>query len=124
MEISDFDKNRYLSLATFRKSGVAVPTPVWFAALGGKLYVFTNEKSGKVKRLRNSDVVRIAPCDMRGRITGPARDTHARLVDDLAVVAEAWTALRKKYGWQMWITDAGARISGRIRERAYVEVDF
>jgi len=124
MDISEFDKNRYLSLATFRKSGVAVETPVWFAALGAKLYVFTAGNSGKVKRLRNSTKARISPCDMRGRITGAGRDTEARLIDDEALVARAWGALRQKYGWQMSLTDLGARLSGRLQKRAYIEVDF
>jgi PPOX class probable F420-dependent enzyme len=124
MDISEFDKNRYLSLATFRKSGVAVETPVWFAAMGGKLYVFTAGSSGKVKRLRNSPKARIAPCDVRGRITGPGRDTAARLIDDSAVVDRALGALRKKYGWQMALTDLGARLSGRMGKRLYIEIDF
>lgn len=124
MDISEFDRNRYLSLATFRKSGVAVETPVWFAALGGKLYVFTAGDSGKVKRLRNSPKARISPCDMRGRIEGQGRDTEARLIDDAGLVDRAWGALRKKYGWQMGLTDLGARLSGRIRKRAYIEIDF
>jgi PPOX class probable F420-dependent enzyme len=124
MDISEFDKSRYLSLATFRKSGVAVETPVWFAAMGGKLYVFTAGSSGKVKRLRNSPKARISPCDVRGRITGPGRETEARLIDDSAVVDRALGALRKKYGWQMGLTDLGARLSGRMRKRLYIEIDF
>src|SRR5262245_51304352 len=123
MDISEFDKNRFLSLATFRKSGVAVATPVWFAALGGKLYVFTAGDSGKVKRLRNSSKARISPCDMRGRVTGEGRDTQARLIDDSGVVDRAHGALRKKYGWQMGLADLGARLSGRIRKRAFIEID-
>lgn len=124
MDISEFDKNRYLSLATFRKSGVAVETPVWFAAMGGKLYVFTAGNSGKVKRLRNSPKARISPCDVRGRITGAGRDAEARLIDDSAVVGRAHGALRKKYGWQMGLTDLGARLSGRMGKRAFIEIDF
>ena len=45
---------RYLSLATFRKNGVAVYTPIWFAEDGDKLYFMTNSKLGKVKRIRNN----------------------------------------------------------------------
>ena len=40
-DISDLDRHRYLSLATFRRNGAEVTTPVWFAAGDGKLYVFT-----------------------------------------------------------------------------------
>jgi len=42
---------RYLSLATFRKSGVAVYTPIWFAEDDNKLYFMTSSKTGKYKRI-------------------------------------------------------------------------
>src|SRR5262245_7588783 len=54
MDILDFAKHRYMNFATFRKSGAEVKTPVWFAVLDGKVYCYTPNKSGKVKRLRNS----------------------------------------------------------------------
>ncbi len=71
---------RYISLATFRKTGVAVYTPIWFAEEGGKLYFMTNSKLGKVKRLRNNPQVKIAPCTIRGKITGPEFSGTARIL--------------------------------------------
>src|SRR5512147_3168217 len=71
---------RYISLATFRKNGVAVYTPVWFAEESGHLYVMTASKMGKIKRLRNNPKVKIAPCTMRGKITGPEFPATARLL--------------------------------------------
>ena len=62
---------RYISLATFRKNGTPVYTPVWFGEENGHLYVMTNSKTGKVKRLRNNPRVKIAPSTIRGKITGP-----------------------------------------------------
>jgi PPOX class probable F420-dependent enzyme len=71
---------RYISLATFRKTGVAVYTPIWFAEEGDKLYFMTNSKLGKIKRIRNDPQVKIAPCTMRGRITGPEFSAVARIL--------------------------------------------
>ena len=71
---------RYLSLATFRKNGTAVYTPVWFAEDGDKLYFMTNSKLGKVKRIRNNPQVKIAPCTMRGKITGPESPATVRVM--------------------------------------------
>ena len=71
---------RYISLATFRKTGVAVYTPIWFAEDGGRLYFMTNSKLGKVKRLRNNGQVKIAPCTIRGKITGPEFEATARIL--------------------------------------------
>jgi uncharacterized protein len=62
---------RYISLATFRKNGTPVYTPVWFGEENGRLYVMTASKTGKAKRLRNNPEVRIAPSTMRGKVTGP-----------------------------------------------------
>ena len=58
---------RYISLATFRKTGVAVYTPIWFAEDNNKLYFMTNSKLGKYKRIRNNPQVKIAPCTIRGK---------------------------------------------------------
>jgi hypothetical protein len=45
---------RYISLATFRKTGVSVYTAIWFSEEHDKLYFMTNSKLGKVKRIRNN----------------------------------------------------------------------
>jgi PPOX class probable F420-dependent enzyme len=118
------DQRRYLSLATYRATGAEVATPVWFAALDGILYVFTAGDSGKVKRLRRSSRARVAPCDARGTLQGAWRDASARITTDAATIARAETALRKKYGWQKWLLDLGARLSGRIRRRAYIAIEL
>lgn len=67
----EFTGQKYLNLTSFRKNGMVVPTPVWFAAENGKLYVMTRSDSGKYKRIRNNPEVRVAPCTMRGRVTSP-----------------------------------------------------
>jgi PPOX class probable F420-dependent enzyme len=71
---------KYLSLASFRKNGAAVLTPLWFAEQEGRLYVMTRSDSGKMKRIRNNPRVRVAPCTMRGRVTGPWAEARARLL--------------------------------------------
>jgi uncharacterized protein len=85
---------RYLSLATFRKTGVAIYTPIWFAEEADKLYFMTNSKLGKVKRIRNNPQVKIAPCTMRGKITGPEFPATARILpaQDAARVRRALNA--------------------------------
>jgi PPOX class probable F420-dependent enzyme len=87
---------RYISLATFRKSGVAVYTPIWFAEYDGKLYFMTNSKLGKSKRIRNNPEVKIAPCTIRGKITGPEFAATARKLQP-EEEACARQAIRQKY---------------------------
>lgn len=71
---------KYISLTTFRKTGVGVATPVWFGEENGKLYVMTIGTMGKTKRIRNNPQVRVAPCTMRGKVTGPEFAATARLL--------------------------------------------
>ena len=77
----DFSNLKYISLVTFRKSGVPVPTPVWLIEEGGEIFVRTDPKSGKAKRLRRIQTVRIAPSDMRGKTLGPYVQGSARFVE-------------------------------------------
>ncbi len=81
-ELERLSRSKYLSLTTFRKSGAAVATPVWVVRDGDHLYVTTKSDSGKAKRLRNNQQVLLAPCDMRGNLTGEQVPGTARLLDD------------------------------------------
>jgi PPOX class probable F420-dependent enzyme len=114
----------YISLETFRRSGRGVETPVWFAILGGKLYVVTDGTSAKVKRLRATKRIRVAPCNVRGTVTGDWREGTGRVVRDAALVERAHAALVEKYGWQMWILDSVSWLFGRIGRRAYLELSL
>ncbi len=115
---------RYVSLATFRKNGDKVATPVWCAPDGDWLYVFSESKAGKVKRLRNSVQAELAVCDVRGKLLGEWHGARAELVDDPAEVQTALAALRRKYGWQMWLADTGAKLTGRFDARTYIKVQL
>ncbi len=120
MDLSDA---RYFNLATFRKTGAAVETPVWFAGVAPTYYVFSEGRAGKVKRIRANGRARVAACDVRGRILGPWHDARARIIEDSGEVATAYRALRARYGWQMWITDCLSKLSGRYDKRALIAVE-
>jgi PPOX class probable F420-dependent enzyme len=77
---AEIHDQHYISLATFRKSGAAVYTPIWFAEDQGKLYFMTNSKLGKCKRIRNNPQARIAPCTIRGKIIGPEFPASVRIL--------------------------------------------
>ena len=65
-----FAGQKYLNLESFRKNGAAIRTPLWFAQDGATIFVYTTADSGKAKRIRRDVAVNIAPCDMRGKVTG------------------------------------------------------
>ncbi len=112
----------YISLGTYRKSGVVVNTPVWAAQADGHLYVFSAGEAGKVKRLRNSSKAQVAVCDARGKLLGEFVEATAELVEDSREIEQALQAMRKKYAWQMWLADTGAKLTGRFNKRAYIRV--
>jgi len=118
------EQEPYISLETFRRSGRGVETPVWFAILAGKLYVVTDGTSAKVKRLRATKRVRVAPCNVRGTVSGDWREGRGRIVTDEALIERAHAALVEKYGWQMWILDSVSWLFGRIGRRAYLELSL
>jgi uncharacterized protein len=113
---------RYVSLMTFRRNGIGVPTPLWIAPHDGKLYAVTDGTSAKIKRLRATDRVRLAACDARGKVRGEWVEGHARRVDDPAVAARATSALGQKYGWQFGLLNLFSRLFGRMERRAYIEM--
>jgi PPOX class probable F420-dependent enzyme len=108
-------ENKYIALTTFRKNGQAVPTPVWFGEEDGKLLVMTRSIFGKYKRIRNNPQVRVAPCTIRGAVTGPEFAATARIlpVEDhararVAINRKYWAA-RIPFLW--WRTDAYLEIT-------------
>ncbi len=122
--LATLDRQRYLNLATFRRNGRAVETPVWFALREGRLYVFTDGTSGKVKRLRANPRIRIAPCDMRGKLKGDWGEGQGRIIDEPAAVEAAYAVLRRKYGLQMRVIDFFSGLAGRISRRAILELEL
>ncbi len=122
--LSSLGDTPYVSLATWRKNGKEVRTPVWVARAGERLYVFTEGTAGKVKRLRNSPRSAVAPCDVRGKLKGDFVPASTIVVDDPAVVARAYDAFRAKYGWQIRLTDFMSKLSGRYDKRAMLEIEL
>ena len=120
----DLGHERYVNLATFRKSGKEVRTPVWIAPDGDGLVVYTNAKSGKVKRIRNGSRVRLAPCDARGKVRGDWVDAQARMRDEPSGRDRGIAAIQQKYGWQMGLALFTSRLSGRYADRAVIGIEI
>src|SRR5579883_2499016 len=93
-------KENYASLTTFRKNGTAIATPMWFAERDGVIYIYTGATSAKVKRIRNTSRVTLAPCTANGKVTGTAIEGNARIINDPQEIACAEASLAQKYGIQ------------------------
>jgi len=119
VQLADAD---YFNLATFRKNGNAVETPVWFASSGDTHYVFSAGNAGKVKRIRLSPRARVATCDVRGKLIGDWMDAKARLVNEAVEIEAAYRCLRGKYGLRMAALDFFAKLTGRYARRQLIAV--
>jgi PPOX class probable F420-dependent enzyme len=96
--LKQFEKQQYLSIETFRKSGNGVKTPVWFAQDGEKLYIWTESSSGKAKRVRNNSKVNIVPSRGDGAPLGDWIPASASYDDSSAAQQHVRELMAKKYG--------------------------
>ena len=113
---SEIRNQKYISLATLRKNGMAVYTPIWFAEKDDRLYLMTRSDSGKYKRIRNNPQVKVAPCTIRGKITGPEFAAQARILPE-SDWNGARSAIRSKY-WMARIPFVWSK------NNVYVEIAF
>ncbi len=118
-KLAEFAGQNYLNLASYRKDGTAVNTPLWFAEEGGQFYVYSLANAWKVKRIRNNPRVKIAPCDIRGNLKGEWVEAEARIVDS-TTAEHAHKLLNKKYGLMKRLGDFFSKI--RKRERVVMMI--
>lgn len=107
--LEQLGSEKYVLLTTFRRDGRAVPTPLWVVPNGTGLGFWTVAGSGKLKRIRNSGRVTVAPCDMRGNPTGDPLEATAR-IGDQADLARVGAGIKKKYGVVGRLTMLGSRL--------------
>jgi PPOX class probable F420-dependent enzyme len=115
-EWSAIGRSAFVSLGTYRKTGVLVETPVWMAPDGGDLVVTTERATGKVKRLRRDPRVSMRPCGRMGRVPDGAIavTATARFDDDPAA---GTSALAAKYGLQFRVVLGLERFIRRVQRR-------
>jgi len=96
--LSQFTGEKYLNIETYRRSGQAVRTPVWFVESDGLLYVRTAEETGKFKRIQNNPSVQIAPCESRGKVKGDWVKAEARQAS-ADTAQKMYRLFEQKYGF-------------------------
>jgi PPOX class probable F420-dependent enzyme len=108
----DIARERVISLESYRKNGDAVRSPVWLVEDRGVIYVRTDPTSWKAKRIRRNPRVRVAPSDMRGKVTGAWSDGEAHFVEG-DVAEQAIRLIKKKYGMMGALVDSFNSVRGR-----------
>ena len=84
-------RTKTIALTTFRRDGTPVVTPVSVAVDGDRAFFRSWHKAWKTRRLAHTAAVEVAPCDIRGRVTGPVIRARARLLEgeDARIAARA-----------------------------------
>ncbi|HWP78450.1 MAG TPA: PPOX class F420-dependent oxidoreductase [Candidatus Nitrosotenuis sp.] len=106
-KLAELERHKYINLETYKKSGQAVKTPVWFVISGAQIFVTTRPDTGKVKRIKNNQKIRIMPCGMKGEPKGDWIEATARFANE----SETENAIRlrnKKYGFKAKLVGAFA----------------
>jgi PPOX class probable F420-dependent enzyme len=119
--LTQFTGQQYLNLETYRRTGQAMPTPVWFVqdTVEGQtvFYARTLNGAGKVKRIQNNPQVRIMPCGSQGEPLGAWVPAQARL----ATTAEAQRVqqlMDEKYGSAL----RALQLSEEMRQRGWAVI--
>ena len=120
----DLGREQCIALTTFRKTGQAVTTPVWFAISLGTIYVETHADAGKLKRLRHTARVTLAPCTYSGKVTGAVSEGNARILTESRESTAASAALAKKYGLMRSLFHFVRNARRMLQGKANVEVVY
>lgn len=95
-------RSRCVAPTTFKRDGTPVTTPMWTVAAVGRILTTSDFDSWKLKRIARNPRVRMAPCTIRGRVTGDFVDGYARILSD-AETQEAIAGKKRRYAtfWLM-----------------------
>ena len=121
-KLAQFKNHMFLNLETYRKTGEAMPTPVWFVQDGDVLFVRTVDGSGKVKRARNNSIVRVMPCGVQGEPHGEWQAGTAS-VDGADAYGHIKELLIQKYGDNVEQFEAQTHVRGGKYTVIKIEVE-
>lgn len=118
-DTSALDAAKYVALTTFRRNGDPVTTPIWNVQHMDGWACTTGPESGKVKRLRHTARIEVAPCDFQGRVAddAPGFLGTGRVVTDRAEFSKISKAVSKKYWILSTAMDLWEKVAGVLRKR-------
>lgn len=118
---ADVAKAQYVLLTTFTKDGRPKPTPVWAASDGDRLLVISEGKAWKVKRIRNTQRVTLAVCDIRGRPKSEAIEATAAILDKSQTGA-VYDAIGREYGLAGRVFNLFSKLRGGMQNNVGLEL--
>ena len=111
---------RYLSVTSFKGDGTGVATPVWFVSDGRRLFAFTDLHSPKIRRIRRSPRVLVAPCRVNGKLRGEPVAATAEVLTAPADLERVRKLLLARYKISYRVVMLFYRLGRRLRGKQSV----
>jgi PPOX class probable F420-dependent enzyme len=118
---ADVAKAQYVLLTTFTKDVRPKPTAIWAANHGDRLLVITQEKSWKVKRIRNTPRVTLAICDRGGTPKSEAIEATATVLDS-SQTGLVYDAIGNEYGIVGKVFNVFSKVRGGMSNNVGLEL--
>lgn len=120
------DKEKYINLATQKKDGTFVNTPVWFTKdeQSDDYFIFSAGEAGKVKRIRNFSSVKVAICNFKGDLRGDWVSAQAELIDEEDSITRAYGQFQRKYSLSLKVINFFSRLFGKYKKRQIIKFNF
>ena len=115
---ADMAEKKFVSLTTFKRDGSPVASPMWIAADGGHLVVWTPADTWKVKRARRDPRIELRPCGRTGKVDAdaPVLTGTAEVVTDSDYVTHVATVVKEKYGLEFTVITFAERLFAHGRK--------
>ena len=120
------DKEKYINLATQKKDGTFVNTPVWFTKdeQSDDYFIFSAGEAGKVKRIRNFSSVKVAICNFKGDLRGDWVSAQAELIDEEDSITRAYGQFQRKYSLSLKVINFFSRLFGKYKKRQIIKFNL
>ena len=120
------DKEKYINLATQKKDGTFVNTPVWFTKdeQSNDYFIFSAGEAGKVKRIRNFSSVKVAICNFKGDLKGDWVSAQAELIDEEDSITRAYGQFQRKYSLSLKVINFFSRLFGKYKKRQIIKFNL
>ena len=120
------DKEKYINLATQKKDGTFVNTPVWFTKdeQSNDYFIFSAGEAGKVKRIRNFSSIKVAICNFKGDLKGDWVSAQAELIDEEDSITRAYGQFQRKYSLSLKVINFFSRLFGKYKKRQIIKFNL
>ena len=120
------DKEKYINLATQKKDGTFVNTPVWFTKdeQSDDYFIFSAGEAGKVKRIRNFSSIKVAICNFKGDLKGDWVSAQAELIDEEDSITRAYGQFQRKYSLSLKVINFFSRLFGKYKKRQIIKFNL